>query len=115
MNLVLRAHPLADDMIIFRAVNLYPSQIDEILSVSQGVGSEYQIHLARSEEGRDSMILRVEREEGLSPDGDKDLATAIRADVKRLLLVTPEVEIVGYGDLPRSDRKSKRVFDNRID
>ena len=104
----------SDDMIIFRAVNLYPSQIDEILSISRGVGSEYQIHLHRSEEGRDSMVLRVEREEGRSADGDGELARAIRADVKRLLLVTPEVEIVGYGDLPRSDRKSKRVFDNRI-
>ena len=104
----------SDDMIIFRAVNLYPSQIDEILSVSQGVGSEYQIHLSRSEEGRDSMVLKVEREEGRSPDEDEDLARAIVADVKRILLVTPEVEIVGYGDLPRSDRKSKRVFDNRI-
>ncbi len=105
----------SDDMIIFRAVNLYPSQIDEILSVSKGVGSEYQIHLSRNEEGRDIMVLKVEREERRSPDGDKELARAIRADVKRLLLVTPEVEIVGYGDLPRSDRKSKRVFDNRMD
>ena len=105
----------SDDMIIFRAVNLYPSQIDEILSVSQGVGSEYQIHLFRSDEGRDIMLLKVEREEGRSPDEDNELARAIVADVKRILLVTPEVEIVGYGDLPRSGRKSKRVFDNRID
>jgi phenylacetate-CoA ligase len=34
--------------------------------------------------------------------------------LKRKLLVTPEVEVVGYGDLPRTERKSQRVFDNRI-
>ena len=34
--------------------------------------------------------------------------------LKRKLLVTPEVEVVGYGDLPRTERKSKRVFDDRI-
>jgi phenylacetate-CoA ligase len=35
--------------------------------------------------------------------------------LKRKLLVTPEVEVLGYGDLPRTERKSKRVFDNRIE
>jgi phenylacetate-CoA ligase len=34
--------------------------------------------------------------------------------VKHKLLVTPEVEVVAYGELPRTDRKSKRVFDTRI-
>ena len=34
--------------------------------------------------------------------------------IKHKLMVTPEVEVVGYGDLPRTERKSKRVFDNRI-
>jgi phenylacetate-CoA ligase len=34
--------------------------------------------------------------------------------IKRELMVTPEVEIVAYGKLPRSERKSQRVFDNRI-
>jgi len=104
----------SDDMIIFRAVNLYPSQIDEILSVARGVGSEYQIHLFRQEDGRDGMILRVEREEGRDPAGDGELARALKADIKRVLMVTPEVEIAAYGELPRSERKSRRVFDDRL-
>ena len=33
--------------------------------------------------------------------------------IKKKILVTPEVEVVEYGTLPRSDRKTKRVFDNR--
>ncbi|MBW1713474.1 MAG: phenylacetate--CoA ligase, partial [Deltaproteobacteria bacterium] len=103
----------SDDMIIFRAVNLYPSQIDRVLSSGQGIGSEYQIHLFREKDGRDKMVIKVERAEGLDSAQDKDLAQAIRHDVRKALLVTPEVEIVGHGQLPRSERKSKRVFDHR--
>jgi len=103
----------SDDMIIFRAVNLFPSQIDEVLSATEGVGSEYQIHLNRDEGGLDHMLLRVERIEGGDPSRDKDLARLVRSRVKDSLLVTPEVELVDYGALPRSERKSKRVFDLR--
>ena len=35
--------------------------------------------------------------------------------IKKKILVTPEVEVVEYGTLPRSERKTKRVFDNRED
>jgi len=38
----------------------------------------------------------------------------VRYVVKRRLMVTPEVVVVGYGDLPRSERKSQRVVDGRI-
>jgi len=38
----------------------------------------------------------------------------LRDVVKRRLMVTPEVVVVGYGELPRSERKSQRVFDGRI-
>ena len=38
----------------------------------------------------------------------------VRYIVKHRLMVTPEVEVVGYGELPRSERKSQRVFDGRI-
>ena len=75
-----------DDMFKFRAVNIYPSSIDRILSEIPGLGSEYQIHLTRE----------------------------MRYVIKRRLMVTPEVEVVGYGELPRSERKSRRVFDGRI-
>jgi phenylacetate-CoA ligase len=43
-----------------------------------------------------------------------ELTREVRYVVKHKLLVTPEVEVVGYGALPRTERKSKRVFDTRI-
>ena len=54
----------SDDMIIFRAVNIYPGQIDEVLSAVPGIGSEYQVQLDRGADGKDCMTLRVEHEPG---------------------------------------------------
>jgi phenylacetate-CoA ligase len=104
-----------DDTFIFRGVNIYPSSIDGIISAIDGLGSEYQIHLARDEErGRDSMKLIVERAQGTDDQRDETLKAALRHQVKKQSLVTPTVELVAYGELPRSERKSKRVFDSRI-
>jgi phenylacetate-CoA ligase len=103
-----------DDMFKFRAVNIYPSSVDRILSEVPGLGSEYQIHLTRDDHGRDSMILKVERGEGVEAGRVDELCREVRYVVKHKLMVTPEVVVVDYGKLPRSERKSQRVFDNRI-
>ena len=103
----------SDDMFIIRAVNIYPGQIDHILSNTPGVGTEYQIHLDQKEDGKDYMTIRVERSEGGNPVGDSALATTIEEEIKKQILVSGKVEVVAYGALPRSERKSKRVFDNR--
>jgi phenylacetate-CoA ligase len=103
----------SDDMFIFRAVNIYPGQIDHILSYTDGVGSEYQVILDRKTDGKDYMTIRVERDPEVSPERDRELAARIRDRVKKEILVSASVEIVDYGTLPRTERKSKRVFDNR--
>jgi phenylacetate-CoA ligase len=103
----------SDDMFIIRAVNIYPGQIDHILSDIADVGSEYQIHLDRKEDGKDYMTVKVERVEGGNPSGDAALANTVEEEIKKQVLVSGKVEIVDYGTLPRSERKSKRVFDNR--
>ncbi|MBI4775941.1 MAG: phenylacetate--CoA ligase [Deltaproteobacteria bacterium] len=103
----------SDDMFIFRAVNIYPSNVDEILSGIQGLGSEYQIVLERLSDGKDHMVVRAERD-GAIPDEDVPaLAERVRAEIKTKMMVTADVEIVAYGALPRSERKSKRVYDHR--
>lgn len=103
----------SDDMIIFRAVNIYPGQIDHVLSGIQGIGSEYQILLDRKEDGKDYMTLKVERGEGLDRGQDPGLTKRISEQIKQQILVSAQVEILDYGALPRSERKSKRVFDSR--
>lgn len=103
----------SDDMFIIRGVNIYPGHIDEILSAQKGIGSEYQIHLARKDDGKDYMTIRVERAEGASPENDKQIARIIETAVKKGIMVSGSVEIVDYHSLPRTERKSKRVFDSR--
>jgi phenylacetate-CoA ligase len=103
----------SDDMFIFRAVNIYPGQIDHILSNTGGTGSEYQIHLTREPDGKDYMTVKVERAEGGNPSGDAALAKTVEDEIKKQVLASGKVEIVDFGTLPRSERKSKRVFDNR--
>ncbi|HSB05935.1 MAG TPA: phenylacetate--CoA ligase [Thermodesulfobacteriota bacterium] len=103
----------SDDMFIIRAVNIYPGQIDHILSNMPGVGTEYQIHLDRKEDGKDYMTIKAERCEGGDAAGDPSVASAFEEEIKKQILVSGKVEIVPYGTLPRSERKSRRVFDNR--
>jgi len=104
----------SDDMFKFRAVNIYPSTIDQIISTISGLGSEYQIHLYRDDSERGVMRIVVERARETGEDRNEILARNLIYQVKRKVLVTPLVEIAPYGSLPRSERKSKRVFDNRI-
>jgi phenylacetate-coenzyme A ligase PaaK-like adenylate-forming protein/ABC-type branched-subunit amino acid transport system ATPase component len=104
----------SDDMFKFRGVNIYPSSIDRLLSEVPGLGSEYQVHLIRDDAGRDHMRLLVERGEGVEPGRADELGREVIYVIKHKLMVTPLVEVTAYGELPRSERKSKRVFDTRI-
>ncbi len=103
----------SDDMFIVRGVNIYPSHIDEILSRQEGVGSEYQIHLTHLEDGKDYMLIKVERANNGNTGDDKALAKILEREIRKEALVSGTVEIVDYHSLPRTERKSKRVFDNR--
>ena len=103
----------SDDMVIFRAVNIYPGQIDEILSPIADTSCEYQVHFDRKEDGKDYMTIRLECCEGYDPSRKPALAAAVQSEIKKKILVSCEVDIADYCSLPRSERKSKRFFDNR--
>jgi len=103
----------SDDMFIIRGVNIYPGHIDEILARQEGIGSEYQIHLSRGDDGKDYMSIKVEREEQGLPERDADVARKVESEIKKGILVSGKVKIVDYKALPRTEKKSKRVFDTR--
>ena len=105
----------SDDTFKFRGVNIYPSSIDTLLSNIPGLGSEFQAHLTRDDgRGRDHMRLIVERGQGVDSSRVPELVHEMLYQFKKQLLVTPEVELVDYGHLPRSERKNQRIFDNRL-
>jgi phenylacetate-CoA ligase len=103
----------SDDMIVFRGVNVYPGQIDHVLSGIEGIGSEFQVVLDRRKDGKDYMTLKVERDPGVEESRDVELCGKIGCEVKKQILVSAQVDLVDYGTLPRSERKSQRVFDHR--
>jgi phenylacetate-CoA ligase len=83
-----------------------------VLSNIKSIGSEYQVVLERRN-GKDFMILKVERARDNDPSADARTAKEVTEMIKKKILVTPEVDMAEYGTLPRSERKTKRVFDNR--
>ncbi|UCF91571.1 MAG: phenylacetate--CoA ligase [Desulfobacterales bacterium] len=103
----------SDDMIIFRAVNIYPGQIDEVLSTIPEAACEYQVILDRRDDGKDYMTIRLECCEDFDPARKPELAQRVADEVKKQIMVSCQVDVVDYCALPRSERKAKRFFDKR--
>ncbi|MBP1560273.1 MAG: phenylacetate--CoA ligase [Oscillospiraceae bacterium] len=101
----------SDDMFKVHGVNMFPSQVEEILRDVDGASSEYTITIAHDEDNnRDIMILTVEGEGRVSFE---QMSKQITALFKSRIGVTPKVTIVPVGTLPRSEKKTKRVTDYR--
>lgn len=105
----------SDDMIILKGVNIYPGQVDEVLSGTPGVGSEYQLHLARKDDGKEYMTIKVEAANGLSQTDRAALSEKIREAVKSKIMVSCDVDVCAYGELPRFPGKAQRIFDTRYE
>ena len=101
----------SDDMIKIKGVNVFPSQIEEILSEFPEVSSEYQIRISHLD-GKDTLRIYVETNGSVD---FADLSNRIAARVKSKIGFTPLVKVVELGLLPRSEKKSKRVIDERYE
>ena len=100
-----------DDMMKIKGVNVFPSQIEEVLREFPALSSEYQIRISHLD-GKDTMRIYVET------DGTQDfleLAKEIEDRVKARIGFTPIVKVVEIGILPRSEKKTARVIDERYD
>jgi len=104
----------SDDMIVFRGVNIYPGQLDEVLSKIDGAGSEFQAHIERREDGKDHMTLKIERAAHMTESADGPIGSAVAGEIKHNLMVSCTVKVLPYGSLPRSEKKTRRVFDTRV-
>ena len=100
-----------DDMMKIKGVNVFPSQIEEILQGFPEVSSEYQIRISHLE-GKDTMRIYVETNGTVN---FLDLADRIALKVKSVIGFTPLVKVVENGVLPRSEKKTRRVIDERYD
>lgn len=98
-----------DDMVKVKGVNIFPSQIEEMLKDIEGASSEYQVMIDHIN-GKDLLTLFVEVNEGVN---HYLIETEITDAFKAKIGLTPKVMPVEIGELPRSEKKSTRIFDNR--
>jgi phenylacetate-CoA ligase len=100
----------SDDMVKVRGAIIYPSRVDELLAAVDGVSSEYQIMIDHLN-GKDILTLFFETRE--TGDAAHNLEKTVEHEFKERIGLTPKAKAVGMGELPRSEKKSTRVFDNR--
>ncbi len=102
----------SDDMVILRGVNLFPTQVEEIVLRTPGVAPHFQLRLTR--EGRlDALTVRAEARPDATPEARDAAARSIAAAVKDGIGVSVGVEIVEPESLERSVGKIRRIVDLR--
>ena len=104
----------SDDMLIVRGVNVFPTQIEEILLADAHLSAHYVLELRR--DGRlDSLTVVAEVKGGVTADerARATIATAVAGRIKTLVGVTATVQLVDPGSIERSLGKAKRVLDLR--
>lgn len=105
----------SDDMLIIRGVNVFPSQIEEVLINIEGTAPHYQIHVHR-QGTLDELEIWVEVTEAVLKDDIRSLeylARRIAAEVQSVLNVGCRIKLVEPKTIERSEGKAKRIFDHR--
>lgn len=101
----------SDDMVKVRGAIIYPSTVDKLLTTIDGVSSEYQIMIDHLN-GKDIITLFFET--GLEiGEASAELEKTVVSEFKEKIGITPKAKAVVIGDLPRSEKKTTRIFDNR--
>jgi phenylacetate-CoA ligase len=101
-----------DDMIILRGVNLFPTQIEELILRTPALSPHFQCVLTR--EGRlDGMTVTVERRPEVTPEAASQAAEELTQHVKATIGVTVEVVPMDPGSIERSMGKMRRIVDRR--
>ena len=104
-----------DDMLIINGVNVFPSQIEEVVMGMKEVGNNYLIVLEK-EGALDRLIVKVEVGPDIFMDDARPLNALkekIRKTLQTTITINPKVELHEGGALPVSEGKAKRVQDNR--
>ena len=104
----------SDDMMIIRGVNVFPSQIEELILKRAELAPHYQCVLTRTGP-MDDLSVRVETKPGVSPDSTEARAAAkqLQHDIKVFIGTSVSIELKTEGGVERSQGKAKRVVDLR--
>ncbi len=111
---MLRVMGRSDDMLIIRGVNVFPSQIEQVLMQISGIGEHYQIIIDR--DILDTLKVKVEVTPDVLSDKLSDLVELqhrVEQELNTVLNIGAKVELVEVGTIPRTPGKAQRVVDLR--
>lgn len=100
----------SDDMVKVKGNIIFPSTIEDVIKSVPGTSSEYRAVIEHID-GKDEMTLSVEVEGGTDRT---EVALTLALNFKSKYNMTPKVHVVGEGELPRSEKKTKRIEDKRF-
>jgi phenylacetate-CoA ligase len=112
---MMRVSGRSDDMLIIRGVNVFPSQIEYVIMGFPELATQYQIYVDRPD-ALDTFAVKVELTEETSKSACLNLNVLrcrILSKINNITGLNPEIQIVKYGEIPRTEGKAKHVFDNR--
>jgi phenylacetate-CoA ligase len=101
-----------DDMIILRGVNLFPTQIEEIVLGMADLSPHFILELRQA--GRmESLTVKIERRNEVSTATAEEAGKLLIRRIKETIGTRLEISVVDPGTLPRSEGKLKRLYDLR--
>ena len=112
MRRIARIAARTDDMLIIRGVNLFPSQIEELLMAEQGLSPHYQLVVTRPS-SLDELAVMVEARPAADPAERARAAASLTHRIKGLIGVSADVRVLDPGSVERSMGKARRVIDER--
>jgi len=101
-----------DDMIILRGVNVFPTQVEELLLRVPGLAPHYELVLTRPAT-LDVLTVRVEARPELAVEQHEEVGRSLIELIKQNMGVSVQYEVVAPGGLPRSQGKAQHVRDQR--
>lgn len=106
----------ADDMLVVRGINVFPSQIEDVLMSMPEIGDYFQVVIDRKRHGLDELSIRVEMKDAAFTGELSDLSNVqkrVEDRLKSVLNIRSKIELVEKGSIPRTAGKSKKVIDKR--
>jgi phenylacetate-CoA ligase len=113
MRRMARISGRTDDLLIVRGVNVFPSQIEELILRCQGLSPHYEIEVTRPNR-LDEISIIVEARPELGQNAHQAEALLLAAKLKDNIGISADIRLVASGSLPRSTGKAVRVRDRRF-
>ncbi|RLF45061.1 MAG: phenylacetate--CoA ligase [Thermoplasmata archaeon] len=103
----------SDDMVIIKGTNIFPGQIEEAIMKHKEMAGDWAMIIERTND-TDTLIIKAETKKKVSKEEEERIRKELTTSIQVITTLTPKIEILPPGSLPREGIKAKRVFDRRV-